>query len=108
MAVLGRIFEGLEVTVVKFFSVSDEEDEERVRNCLRLSFLVLFDRASSNIRAFASFNCLSKIFLRCNNCARFKARLLFSLLDSADERRLVGGRVVIGERESGERVNDDW
>lgn len=106
---VGRIFEGLdEVTVVKFFSVSDEDETDRVRNCLRFSFIALFDRASSNIRAFASFNCLSKIFLRCNNCARFNARLLFSLLDSTDERRLVGGRVVIGERASGDRVRDDW
>ena len=39
-------------------------------------------RASSRMRALASFNCLSKIFFRCSNCARFKARLLFSLVAS--------------------------
>jgi len=61
------------------------------------SFCALELRASSTIFALASFNCLSKIFLRCSRWALFTARLLFSLLDSTAA-LFAGDREPIGER----------
>ena len=58
-------------------------------------------RASSRMRALASFSCLSNIFFRCSSWARLRARLLFSLVASTIAEGLVavaGDRFIMGER----------